>query len=513
MTKPMDAPNLASAGVEAPASGRGVWYHDSTYHLVIKDSAGNNYQHVLQSELSAAVANLWVDQGSYNASSNTFPTSANTVLGDNPKRGYIWTISSGGTLGGVAVAAGDTVRALIDNPGQTAANWAQAENNFGFTPLNQQSNLSDVASATTSATNLGLGAASNVTFGTVTTGKLTINSSQNSQIDLDGAYVDGVGTGVGLDMFLLSTSTANGTHSPNAARSVLRADVRSGITNSGTMIAHRYILRRNDVATDEGALSTLTCLMAEYGHSNTAVITPTTTTVHGLDMQPLMRTGSITTFYDVRIRAKVGSVTPTTYWGLSHEDTTANHQLVGRLALGQTLGTAPTAILDLGASTTARASLRIRSGTAPSSPNSGDVWYNGTDVVINESISVAGVTSTAVMTQNSLSVGYLEIPQNAQTGNYTAVLADSGKHIFHNSGDGAGDTYTIPANASVAYPLGTTLTFVNRDANTVSIAITSDTMYLGGTTTTGSRTLAENGVATAIKVASTVWIISGSGLT
>jgi hypothetical protein len=38
-------------------------------------------------------------------------------------------------------------------------------------------------------------------------------------------------------------------------------------------------------------------------------------------------------------------------------------------------------------------------------------------------------------------------------------------------------------------------------------------MYLAGAGTTGSRTLAAYGVATAIKVTSTSWIISGNGLT
>lgn len=109
-------------------------------------------------------------------------------------------------------------------------------------------------------------------------------------------------------------------------------------------------------------------------------------------------------------------------------------------------------------------------------------------------------------------VGFRSIPQNAQTGNYTTVLADGGKHIFHDSGAGAGDTYTIPANGTVAYPLGTVITFVNRDSNNITIAITTDTMLLAGTTTTGSRTLQQNGLATAMKVAPTVWIISGVGL-
>lgn len=109
-------------------------------------------------------------------------------------------------------------------------------------------------------------------------------------------------------------------------------------------------------------------------------------------------------------------------------------------------------------------------------------------------------------------IGYRNIPQNSQSANYTAVLADSGKHLLHPSGGGAGDTFTIPANGSVAYELGTAITFVNRDSNSLSIAITTDTLILAGTTSTGTRTLAQNGVATAIKVESTTWVISGSGL-
>ena len=66
--------------------------------------------------------------------------------------------------------------------------------------------------------------------------------------------------------------------------------------------------------------------------------------------------------------------------------------------------------------------------------------------------------------------------------------------------------------AGMLYPVGTAITFINM-INTLTIAITSDTMYLAGAGTTGSRTLAAYGVATAIKVTSTSWIISGVNLT
>ena len=110
-------------------------------------------------------------------------------------------------------------------------------------------------------------------------------------------------------------------------------------------------------------------------------------------------------------------------------------------------------------------------------------------------------------------VGFRNIPQNSQSAAYTLVLADAGKHIFHPSGDANARTYTIPANSSVAYTIGTAITFINMTSQVVTIAITTDTMYLSSAGTTGSRSLAQYGSATAIKMTSTTWLISGSGLT
>jgi hypothetical protein len=109
-------------------------------------------------------------------------------------------------------------------------------------------------------------------------------------------------------------------------------------------------------------------------------------------------------------------------------------------------------------------------------------------------------------------VGFRDIPQNSQSAAYTTVMADRGKHILHPAADNNARTFTIDSNANVAYPIGTAITFIN-EINTVTIAITSDTLTLAGAGTTGSRTLAANGIATAIKITSTKWVISGTGLT
>jgi hypothetical protein len=109
-------------------------------------------------------------------------------------------------------------------------------------------------------------------------------------------------------------------------------------------------------------------------------------------------------------------------------------------------------------------------------------------------------------------VGFRNTPVNSQSAAYETVLADSGKTILHPVADDNARTFTIPANSSVAYPVGTVISFVNLQ-NTVTIEITTDTMYLANDGDTGNRTLAEYGMASAMKVASTTWIISGSGLT
>jgi hypothetical protein len=123
----------------------------------------------------------------------------------------------------------------------------------------------------------------------------------------------------------------------------------------------------------------------------------------------------------------------------------------------------------------------------------------------------SGTLSTCTV-DGTDAVGFRNTPVNSQSAAYTLVLADSGKTIFHPVADDNARTFTIPANSSVAYPVGTVISFVNLQ-NTVTIAITTDTMYLANDGDTGNRTLAEYGMASAMKVDSTSWIISGNGLT
>ncbi|WFU37320.1 hypothetical protein QA640_22780 [Bradyrhizobium sp. CB82] len=146
---------------------------------------------------------------------------------------------------------------------------------------------------------------------------------------------------------------------------------------------------------------------------------------------------------------------------------------------------------------------------------------NGKTAAINNSLTFAGtdgstlnVGSGGTLTgSSSAGVFFDNLPQNSKSAAYTTVLADAQKHILHPSADTTARTFTIDSNANVPYPIGTTMTFVNQNAaGVLTIAITSDTLRFAGTGATGSRTLAANGIATALKVTATEWIISGVGL-
>jgi hypothetical protein len=118
-------------------------------------------------------------------------------------------------------------------------------------------------------------------------------------------------------------------------------------------------------------------------------------------------------------------------------------------------------------------------------------------------ISTGGITSPNVAD----AVGYKGLPQNSQTSGYTLALPDMGKHISITTGG-----VTIPANGAVAFPIGSAVTIFNNSGSNQTISITTDTLRQAGTANTGSRTLAQYGVATVLKVTSTVWVISGAGL-
>jgi len=108
-------------------------------------------------------------------------------------------------------------------------------------------------------------------------------------------------------------------------------------------------------------------------------------------------------------------------------------------------------------------------------------------------------------------LGYKDIPQVIQNSSASFALSDRGKGWYTTTN---GVTYTVPANASVAFPIGTVIVVTNDSGGNIFIAITTDTLVWmqGGSTATGTRTIALGSVVTLQKVAATRWTISGNGI-
>jgi len=122
----------------------------------------------------------------------------------------------------------------------------------------------------------------------------------------------------------------------------------------------------------------------------------------------------------------------------------------------------------------------------------GDLDLNSNDITGTGDVSITGT----VVAQSTL---------NAQTGtSYTTVLADASKLITLNNGSAI--TLTIPANSSVAYPVGTKIDLAQIGAGQVTVA------GAGGVTVNSTPTLKfrdQYSAATCIKTATDTWLLVG----
>jgi len=120
-------------------------------------------------------------------------------------------------------------------------------------------------------------------------------------------------------------------------------------------------------------------------------------------------------------------------------------------------------------------------------------------------LSVTG--NTATVTTANYQIGYRDLPQVSLSGAPTLTITDGGKHYY-----GSG-TITIPSNANVAFTVGTAILVVSTGGASTITTQAGVSLIQSGTGNTGTRTLASDGMATLLKVATNTWYINGSGVT
>ena len=118
--------------------------------------------------------------------------------------------------------------------------------------------------------------------------------------------------------------------------------------------------------------------------------------------------------------------------------------------------------------------------------------------------------STGDILTASAANGLVAFTLNDQTGtSYTPVLADQYQVLITRSNASA-STLTIPTNASVAFPVGTVITVLNKGAGAVTISGAGGVTVLSAGATAASPTLAQYKSAALMQVAANTWYVVGA---
>jgi hypothetical protein len=98
-----------------------------------------------------------------------------------------------------------------------------------------------------------------------------------------------------------------------------------------------------------------------------------------------------------------------------------------------------------------------------------------------------------------------------QTADYTAVLADQYQKLIPMN-KATAIAFKLPTNASVAYPVGTVITILNKGVGvcTISAVTPGTTTILSAGGTAASPTLSQYRSAACIKTAADVWYVVGA---
>jgi hypothetical protein len=135
------------------------------------------------------------------------------------------------------------------------------------------------------------------------------------------------------------------------------------------------------------------------------------------------------------------------------------------------------------------------------------VTLTGTQTLTNKTITGLNSASTVKDSAGNLyGFGFRTMPQSDNTSG-TLVLSDSAKHLYLTG------NVTVPPNSSVAFEIGTVISVVSNATAIVIQAGSGVTLKLANSTSTGNRSVASNGVATMIKVATDTWYVFGLGVT
>lgn len=140
---------------------------------------------------------------------------------------------------------------------------------------------------------------------------------------------------------------------------------------------------------------------------------------------------------------------------------------------------------------------------------------SGTVTVSIDTSITADLTTAQTLTNKTLTTPTLNDPKinlafDAETASYTAVLANNGQVVTMNNA--SANTFSIPTNASVAFPIGTQINVLQIGAGQTTIqAVTSGTTTIQstGATAAAPKLRVRYSAATCLKAGTDLWYVFG----
>lgn len=136
---------------------------------------------------------------------------------------------------------------------------------------------------------------------------------------------------------------------------------------------------------------------------------------------------------------------------------------------------------------------------------------SGTVTVSIDTSVTADLSTAQTLTNKTLTAPVINLALNAQTGTtYTFALSDNGKLVT--ASNASAQTYSIPTNATTAFPTGTQINIIQIGAGQVTIQAASSgttTVSSTGATATAPKLRAQYSAATLIKASTDLWYVTG----
>lgn len=151
----------------------------------------------------------------------------------------------------------------------------------------------------------------------------------------------------------------------------------------------------------------------------------------------------------------------------------------------------------------------VTSVTAGTGLSGGTITSTGTIAI--DTATTVDVSTAQTLTNKTLTAPKINLTLNAQTGTtYTFVLGDNGQLVT--ASNASAQTYSIPTNATTAFPTGTQINIIQIGAGQVTIQAASSgttTVSSTGATATAPKLRAQYSSATLIKASTDLWYVVG----